>query len=139
VEAELSRKVMWKLMRRTVKTMFPDHGSMRLPSRPTCRPHWGWQKTLKPRSGAERSASLGTCNAVPGDVVYQPGTPKEMQPAVKRLAPFPFDDDTVSASPRLTRHSSGNVAFYADIPTVGSGTVAVRSLEPESYINHETP
>ena len=40
VEAELSHKVVWKLMRRTVKKMFPDDESMRLPSRPMRRHHY---------------------------------------------------------------------------------------------------
>src|SRR5256714_8583029 len=40
VEAELSHKVVWKLMRRTVKKMFPDYESMRLPSRPMRRHHY---------------------------------------------------------------------------------------------------
>ena len=39
-EAELSHKVVWKLMRRTVKKMFPDDESMRLPSRPMGRHHY---------------------------------------------------------------------------------------------------
>jgi hypothetical protein len=40
VEAELSHKVVWKLMRRTVKKMFPEDDSMRLPSRPMRRHHY---------------------------------------------------------------------------------------------------
>src|SRR2546429_9327629 len=40
VEAELSHKVVWKLMRRTVKKMFPEEESMRLPSRPMRRHHY---------------------------------------------------------------------------------------------------
>ncbi len=40
VEAELSHKVVWKLMRRTVKKMFPEDESMRLPSRPMRRHHY---------------------------------------------------------------------------------------------------
>jgi hypothetical protein len=40
VEAELSHKVVWKLIRRTVKKMFPDDESMRLPSRPMRRHHY---------------------------------------------------------------------------------------------------
>src|SRR2546425_12561933 len=40
VEAELSHKVVWKLMRRTVKKMFPDDEAMRLPSRPMRRHHY---------------------------------------------------------------------------------------------------
>src|SRR2546423_943169 len=40
VEAELSHKVVWKLMRRTVKKMFPDDELMRLPSRPMRRHHY---------------------------------------------------------------------------------------------------
>ncbi|HLI56332.1 MAG TPA: hypothetical protein VKY26_04770 [Actinomycetota bacterium] len=40
VEAELAHKVVWKLMRRTVKKMFPDDESMRLPSRPMRRHHY---------------------------------------------------------------------------------------------------
>src|SRR3989440_9090491 len=40
VEAEPSHKVVWKLMRRTVKKMFPDDVSMRLPSRQMRRHHY---------------------------------------------------------------------------------------------------
>src|SRR5260370_9899826 len=40
VEAEISHKVVWKLMRRTVKKVFPDDESMRLPSRPMRRHHY---------------------------------------------------------------------------------------------------
>src|SRR2546430_16121567 len=40
VEAELSHKVVWKLMRRTVKKMFPEDESMQLPSRPMRRHHY---------------------------------------------------------------------------------------------------
>ena len=40
VEAELAHKVVWKLMRRTLKKMFPDDETMRLPSRPMRRHHY---------------------------------------------------------------------------------------------------
>ena len=40
VEAELAHRVVWKLMRRTVKEMFPEDESMRLPSRPMRRHHY---------------------------------------------------------------------------------------------------
>src|SRR5438552_11934732 len=40
VKAELSHKVVWKLMRRTVKKMWPDDEAMRLPSRPMRRHHY---------------------------------------------------------------------------------------------------
>lgn len=40
VDAELSHRPVWKLMRRTVKKLFPDDLRMRLPSRPMGRYHY---------------------------------------------------------------------------------------------------
>src|SRR2546430_17707641 len=40
VEAELSHRVVWKIMRRAVKRQFPDDPRMRLPSRPMRRHHY---------------------------------------------------------------------------------------------------
>ncbi|MPZ68287.1 MAG: hypothetical protein GEU71_02015 [Actinobacteria bacterium] len=40
VEAELSHPLVWKLMRRTIKTIFPDDPSMHLPRRPMRRHHY---------------------------------------------------------------------------------------------------
>ncbi len=39
-QVELAHKVVWKLMRRTVKKMFPDDEAMRLPSKPMRRHHY---------------------------------------------------------------------------------------------------
>ena len=39
VESELAHRVVWKLMRRTVKRTFPDNPGIRLPPRPMRRHH----------------------------------------------------------------------------------------------------
>jgi hypothetical protein len=39
VEAELANRVVWKLMRRTLKRAFPDDPTRRLPPRPMRRHH----------------------------------------------------------------------------------------------------
>ncbi|MGI8775028.1 MAG: hypothetical protein ACR2KQ_08460 [Actinomycetota bacterium] len=40
VEAELAHPVVWRLVRKTVKSMFPDDAAMRLPRRPIRRHHY---------------------------------------------------------------------------------------------------